>query len=154
MDAEALIRAVVALQEGLARRDKIDMPAVQAPPGTLLPLMRTLRQDERFAFDMLLDHTAIDWLQQGRIELIYNLYSTTRGHYLMVSVSLPRIAPVAPTVSGIWEIAQWQEREVYDLFGVRYDDHPDLRRLFLDDDWQGHPLRKDYQDANMLECPR
>jgi NADH-quinone oxidoreductase subunit C len=72
----------------------------------------------------------------------------------MVSVSVPRANPVAPTVSTIWEIAQWQEREVYDLFGVRYEGHPDLRRLFLDDNWQGHPLRKDYQDDDMLELPK
>ena len=154
MDTEALILAVTALQAGLSRRANIDMPAVQVSAGSLLALMGALRQDERFAFDMLLDHTAIDWIEQDRIELLYNLYSTTHGHYLMVSVSVPRANPVAPTVSTLWEIAQWQEREVYDLFGVRYENHPDLRRLFLDDDWQGYPLRKDYKDEHMLELPQ
>lgn len=145
---------MTALQAGLSRRANIDMPAVQVSAGSLLALMGALRQDERFAFDMLLDHTAIDWIEQDRIELLYNLYSTTHGHYLMVSVSVPRANPVAPTVSTLWEIAQWQEREVYDLFGVRYENHPDLRRLFLDDDWQGYPLRKDYKDEHMLELPQ
>jgi len=154
VDTEALILAVTALQAGLSRRANIDMPAVQVSAGSLLALMGALRQDERFAFDMLLDHTAIDWIEQDRIELLYNLYSTTHGHYLMVSVSVPRANPVAPTVSTLWEIAQWQEREVYDLFGVRYENHPDLRRLFLDDDWQGYPLRKDYKDEHMLELPQ
>jgi NADH:ubiquinone oxidoreductase subunit C len=58
---------------------------------------------------------------------------------------------VVPTVSSIWPIAHWQEREVFDLFGVGYDGHPDLRRIFLEDDWLGHPLRKDYHDPDMLE---
>ncbi|MBU1920404.1 NADH-quinone oxidoreductase subunit C, partial [bacterium] len=81
---------------------------------------------------------------------IYQLYSTKFHHYLMLSVKVDREHPVVPSVSSVWRIAQWHEREVYDLFGVLYDNHPDLRRLFLEDDWQGHPLRKDYRDDFML----
>jgi NADH-quinone oxidoreductase subunit C len=69
----------------------------------------------------------------------------------MVSVFVGREKPVVPSVSSLWMIAEWQEREVYDLFGVLYDNHSDLRRLFLEDDWVGHPLRKDYQDDFMLD---
>ena len=65
-----------------------------------------------------------------------------------------RDAPVAPTVSRSWPAAEWQEREAYDLMGILYDEHPDLRRLFLEDDWQGFPLRKDYRDPDMLEFPK
>ncbi len=67
---------------------------------------------------------------------------------------VPRGEPVAPTVSALWPIALWQEREAFDLMGVLYDDHPDLRRLFLEDDWVGYPLRKDYKDDYMLRDPR
>jgi NADH:ubiquinone oxidoreductase subunit C len=70
-----------------------------------------------------------------------------------VVTSVARDNPLVPTVMDIWPIAEWQEREVYDLFGVLYDGHPDLRRLFLEDDWVGFPLRKDYEDDFMLEPP-
>ena len=71
----------------------------------------------------------------------------------MISASVPRDNPVLPTVCGVWPIAQWQEREVYDLFGILYEGHPDLRRLFLEDDWVGFPLRKDYKDDHLLVKP-
>jgi NADH:ubiquinone oxidoreductase subunit C len=154
MDAEALLEILIAAEPAARKRDKTNRPALQAPVEKLLPLMKRLRQDERLAFDLLLDHTAIDWLAEGRFELVYNLYSTIHGHSLMVFTSVPRDNPVAPTVSEIWPTAHWQEREVFDLFAVLYDDHPDLRRLFLDDDWKGNPLRKDYQDDSMLARPQ
>jgi NADH-quinone oxidoreductase subunit C len=154
MDGEILLQTISSLEPTAQKREKSDRPAVQVAPDKLLRLMQALRRDERLSFDMLLDHTAIDWLAEGRFELVYNLYSMKHGHYLMVSTSVPREKPVVPTVSGIWQGAHWQEREVYDLFGVLYDEHPDLRRLFMEDDWQGHPLRKDYQDDYMLELPK
>jgi len=92
--------------------------------------------------------------RQGHFECLYNLYSTTHGHRLLVSVSVPRDNPVLPSVASLWAIAEWQEREVFDLMGVLYEGHPDLRRLFLEDDWQGHPLRKDYHNADTPEFTR
>jgi len=154
MDGEALIQAVQDLEEGVQRREKINRPAVEVAPQRLRPLMKRLREDTRFGFDLLLDHTAIDWPDQKCFEVLYILYSTVHGHYLMVASRAPRDRPVVPSVSGIWPIALWQEREVFDLFGVLYDDHPDLRRLFLEDEWEGHPLRKDYEDAYMLRRSR
>lgn len=130
------------------------MPAVRAPLEKLLPLLRQLRDHEAFAFDMLLDHTAVDWPEQGRFELLYRLFSLRHGHQVLVCADAPREHPMAPTASGLWASAEFLEREVYDLFGIEYDEHPDLRRVFLEDDWQGHPLRKDYQDPGMLEDPR
>ena len=82
------------------------------------------------------------------------LHSTIHGHSLFVTVVVPRDDPTVPTVSDVWPTAHWQEREAYDLLGILYDDHPDLRRLFLEDDWQGFPLRKDYHDDDMLELPQ
>jgi len=154
MDGEALNQAVIALEPAAAKREKADRPAVQVPPEKLAALALALRDEPALAFDLLLDHTAIDWIAEERFELVYVLYSTVHGHYLMVTTSVPRGAPVVPTVSAVWPIAHWQEREVFDLMGIQYDDHPDLRRLFLEDEWQGHPLRKDYKDDHMLGLPK
>jgi NADH:ubiquinone oxidoreductase subunit C len=144
----------MALEPTAARREKADRPAVHVPPEKLAALALALRDAPALAFDMLLDHTAIDWLAEGRFELVYNLYSTVHGHSLLVTTTVPRASPVAPTVSAVWPIAHWQEREVFDLMGVQYDNHPDLRRLFLEDEWQGYPLRKDYKDDYMLGLPK
>jgi len=144
----------MALEPAAAKREKADRPAVQVPPDKLAALALRLRDEPALAFDLLLDHTAIDWIAENRFELVYVLYSTVHGHYLMLTTSVPRETPVVPTLSAVWPIAHWQEREVYDLMGVQYDDHPDLRRLFLEDEWQGHPLRKDYKDDYMLGLPK
>ena len=154
MDGEALTQAVIALEPTAARREKADRPAVQVPPEKLAALALALRDEPALAFDLLLDHTAVDWLAENRFELVYILYSTVHGHYLMLTTSVPRGAPVVPTLSAVWPIAHWQEREVLDLMGIEYDNHPDLRRLFLEDEWQGHPLRKDYKDDHMLGLPK
>jgi NADH/F420H2 dehydrogenase subunit C len=154
MDSGALTQAVIDLAPGAQRREQADRPAVRVAVEQLSSLFRRLRQDERLAFDMLLDVTAVDWLSEGRFELLYNFFSTVHGHYLLVSAVVPRETPVVPTASGVWQAAEWQEREVFDLFGILFDDHPDLRRVFLEDNWQGYPLRKDYQDEQMLEWPK
>lgn len=154
MDGQALVQTLIEQDPAVQKRDQADRPAVQVPPEKIPALMAHLRDEPAAAFDLLLDHTAIDWLERGLFELVYNLYSTRHGHYLMVSTFVPRDNPIAPTVSDVWPIAHWQEREVYDMFGVQYDGHTDLRRVFLDDDWQGFPLRKDYSDPDMLELPK
>lgn len=154
MDGEALHQAVVALEPSATKREKADRPAVHVPPEKLAALALRLRDEPALAFDMLLDHTAIDWIAQEKFELLYILYSTVHGHYLVLTTTVPRAAAVSPTLAAVWPIAHWQEREVFDLMGVRYDDHPDLRRLFLEDEWQGHPLRKDYKDDHMLGLPK
>jgi NADH:ubiquinone oxidoreductase subunit C len=151
MDADTLIAAVRIAEPDAEARDDVNKPSVRVPLARLLPLLERLRSDEELSFDFLLAHTAVDWIEESRFELMYVLYSTVHGHYLVVSCDLPRVNPVAPTASRIWPIAEWQEREVYDLFGIQYDEHPDLRRLFLEDDWKGFPLRKDYKDEDMLE---
>jgi len=126
---------------------------VRVPAERLLQVAARLRDDPAFAFDLLLDHAAVDRHAENRFELFYHLFSTAHGHALTLTALVPRDAPVAPTVSCIWPAARWHEREAYDLMGILYDEHPDLRRLFLEDDWQGFPLRKDYRDPDMLELP-
>lgn len=150
MDGQTLLATVTGLDAAVSVLDKTNLPAVRVPAEKLLETMRRLRDDAALAFDQLLTHTAVDWPDQGEFELVYILFSITHGHTLMVSTRVPRANPVTPTVSGLWAIAEWQEREAYDLLGILYDGHADLRRLFLEDDWVGHPLRKDYQDDFML----
>lgn len=154
MDAQALVEAIIAFAPDAQPREKSNMPAVSVPCAKLAEIMGRLRDDSVFAMDMLLSHTVIDWLAENQFELVYQLYSTVHGHHLMVTARVDREMPVAPTVSHLWPVALYQEREAYDLFGMQYDNHPDLRRVFLEDDWVGFPLRKDYQDEYMLERPQ
>ena len=155
MNREALESAVCELDSAVRAMDEhADRAAVIVEASALPEIMRRLRDDPEFAFSQLLDHVAVDWIDREQFELIYQLYSFKHKHFLSVSVFVPRDDPRVPTVCRVHPVAEWQEREVYDLFGVLYEDHPDLRRLFLEDDWEGFPLRKDYKDDFMLDRPK
>jgi NADH-quinone oxidoreductase subunit C len=97
--------------------------------------------------DFLEDLTAVDWPKRNAIDVVYHLFSYRHRHSFVLKVETDRARPSAPTVEGVWKAANWMEREVYDLFGVQFEGHPDLRRVLLPDDWEGHPLRKDYGEA-------
>ena len=153
MERDSLLQAVLAKEPLAKALEKSEPPAVEVPADRLFALLKALRGDPALDFDFLVDHMAVDWLEEGVFELGYLLQSMTHGHVLRVAARISREAPVVPTVCGIWPIAEWLEREVYDLMGVLYENHPDLRRLFLEDDWQGFPLRRDYRDDFMLEKP-
>jgi NADH-quinone oxidoreductase subunit C len=97
-------------------------------------------------FDSLSCLTALDnGKEAGTLEVIYNLYSIPFNHSLMLKVMLPRESPEIDSVASIWRTANWHEREAYDMFGIHFKNHPDLRRILMPADWEGHPLRKDYQ---------
>ena len=102
------------------------------------------------AFDVLMDLTAVDYSkfpgrEDGpRFEVVYHLYSLAHNHRLRVKVRVDEDDPVVPTAVSLWPIANWFEREVWDMFGLRFDGHPDLRRLLMYEEFVGHPLRKDY----------
>ncbi len=99
-----------------------------------------------FEFDMLSDLTGVDRgpEEEPRFEVNYHLFSTTKLHRLRLKVLLNDDDTHVPTVTGVWRTANWHERETFDMFGVIFDGHPDLRRILLPDDWQGHALRKDF----------
>jgi NADH:ubiquinone oxidoreductase subunit C len=102
-----------------------------------------------FEFDYLFCLTCVDW--KTHLTMVYHLSSTIHRHTLVIKAKLDRVAPKIETVSDIWRTAEFHEREVYDLFGVNFAHHPDLRRLILTDDFEGFPLRKDFEDpVNMI----
>ena len=104
-----------------------------------------LRDDAGLAFDMLIDLFGVDrYTPEGRFEVIYTLYSLKNKRYLRVKVVTEEEEPVVPTVTGVWPAANWHERETYDMFGIRFSGHPDLRRLFMPEEFEYYPLRKDF----------
>ena len=110
----------------------------------LLNVAAYLRDTPGAEFDFCSDVTATDWPQRApRFDAIYCLYSTARRHRIRLKVRIADGDPL-PSVSGIWPAANWLEREVFDMFGISFDGHPDLRRILMPDEWQGHPQRKDY----------
>lgn len=113
------------------------------------PLLRGvcefLKTDPDLAFDFLADLTCVDrYPVEPRFEVVYHLLSLKRATRLCLKVRLPGDDPRVDSVTAVWSGANWFEREVFDLFGVRFSGHPNLCRLLMPDDWQGHPLRKDY----------
>lgn len=116
----------------------------------LMPLMNALRTNPELDFDYLFCLTCVDW--KDHFIMVYHLLSKEHKHTLVLKAKiLDTIHPEIETVCKIWRTAEFHEREVYDLFGVKFINHPDLRRLFLEEDWVGYPLRKDYTDVNMIE---
>jgi NADH:ubiquinone oxidoreductase subunit C len=110
-----------------------------------------LKSGDSLAFDYLFCLTCVDW--KTHLTMVYHLESTQHRHILVVKSKLDRGTPRIGTVSGIWRTAEFHEREVYELFGVEFSGHPDLRLLILPDGWEGkYPLRKDFEDpVNMIK---
>ncbi|MEE9606649.1 MAG: NADH-quinone oxidoreductase subunit C [Myxococcota bacterium] len=111
----------------------------------VLEVLRFLRDDPELEFDMLSDVTAVDYLgEEPRFEVVYHLYSLPKNHRLRVKARVSEQAAEISSAVELWPSANWLEREVWDLYGIRFRDHPDLRRLLLYEEFEGHPLRKDY----------
>jgi len=148
MDANTLIAS---LQEAVPGAEIESTPSVdlqwtiyvsrEALPG----VAQALRDRPEMAFNFLAEITAVDfWPREPRFELVYILVSIPNRLRLRLKVRLPGDDPHAPTMIGVWPAANWLEREVWDLFGIAFDGHPDPRRLLMPEDWEGFPLRKDY----------
>ncbi len=103
-----------------------------------------LRDEESMQFDNLSCLSGLDY-DKDNLAVVYHLYSYVHHHKLVVKVVVPKSNPVVKTVSDVWAAAEWHEREAYDLVGMTFEGHPDLRRILLPEDWEGHPLRKDYK---------
>ena len=142
--------------------DALD-PWVSVEPARVVEVCTFLRDDPRLRFDLLNCITAVDFLEPDpkkapkagfdpHLELVYHLSSFTLRHRFVLKLVLPRWRdnvpgqlPEVPSVSGVWATADWHERETFDLCGVMFTGHSDLRRILLAEDWEGHPLRKDYE---------
>lgn len=120
------------------------------PSEELILVMKTLRSKKEFDFDYLFCLTCVDW--KDHLMMVYFLNSKTHNHTICVKAKITdTINPQIESVYGIWKTAELNEDEVFDLFGVNFLNHPNLRRIFLEEDWEGYPLRKNYVDEHMIE---
>jgi len=147
MTEEHLKAALKALKErfGLQDAEVQKYPvALLVKPEQIVEVCQTLRDE--FGFSFLSDLTASDYLpeQEPRFHAVYNLYSHPHNVRICLRVPLNGDQPSLPTVEGIYRNANWHERELWDMFGIRIEGHSDLRRILMPADWEGHPLRKDY----------
>ncbi len=131
---------------GVTADDACTPRAIKISAADLLSVMDTLYRHPTAFFDMLSCVTGVDnGVEAATLEVVYNLYSIPFNHHLMIKVLLPRDKPEIESVSHIWKTANWLEREVFDMYGVHFKNHPDLRRILMPADWEGYPLRKDYK---------
>lgn len=105
-----------------------------------------LKEDPAFAFDYLRVLSSVDY--KTEMEVVYQFYSFKNEHQIAIRVKIDREKAEVPSVAGLWKAADWNEREAYDLMGIHFEGHPDLRRILLPDDWVGYPLRKDYESLD------
>lgn len=150
MEKEQLGQVLAELFPALEINTSGESLRAKADPATIRNLAATLRDDSRLRFDYLFNYYAID--REDRFSLIYCLESTHFRHIAVIETDIAdHDNPVIDTLSDLWKTAEFQEREIFDLMGIRFRNHPDLRRLFLEDGW-GFPLRKDYKDdINFIE---
>ncbi|MEP9411059.1 MAG: NADH-quinone oxidoreductase subunit C [Candidatus Brocadia sp.] len=111
----------------------------------IVDIARFLKENEELDFNFLSDICGVDRVETDDVfEVVYHLYSIQKNHRVRLKVSVPPDEPCIPTVTGVWRTADWHERETYDMFGIKFDGHPDLRKILTPEDFEGHPLRKDY----------
>jgi NADH-quinone oxidoreductase subunit C len=138
-------RFAAALLETVTYRDETTLLLA---PEALVEVCRALRDEPTLRYDYLADVTAVDWPERApRFDVVYHLLSLQTRAYVRLKVRVGQPTeehPAVPSVHEVWPTANWYEREIYDLFGIAFTGHPDLRRLLMPADWEGHPLRKDY----------
>lgn len=145
----------------LALRGESRNPWIEIAPSAICDVCRFLKDDARTSFETISNLCGVDYLEtnvkkkspvEPHLEVVYQLYSYRHRHACALKVRLPRwradrvgVLPQIPSVASVWAIADWHEREAYDLVGVEFTDHPNLKRILCPEDWEGHPLRKDYE---------
>ena len=143
----AALRRLIAVHGAALRATHADFGDASAlvDASRIADVMLFLRDDGECQFDMLTDLTAVDYLgEEPRFEVVYHLYSLPKNKRLRVKARVSEKSAEIASLSALWPSANWMEREVWDLYGIRFAGHPDLRRILLYDEFQGHPLRKDY----------
>ena len=148
---ERLAAAAGALPGVTATAIRLDELMVHADRSALVALMTTLRDDPRFAFEQLMDVCGVDWPERAeRFDVVYNLLSVSLNQRIRVLVTTDAATPV-DSVHAIWPAATWWEREAWDLYGIIFNNQPDLRRILTDYGFEGHPLRKDFPLTGYVE---
>ena len=148
MNSEALIAHIknVLNEQEIETDEQCTPVAIRLKSENLAKAMALFHVDNELYFDQLSCITGIDHgPDAGTMELVYQLYSIPYNHHLTVKVMVDRSQPEVDSLTAIWRSADWHEREAFDLLGIKFNDHPDMRRILLPADWEGHPLRKDYQ---------
>ena len=134
----------------VTKRASLDYPAFQVSPNDIISALTFLKNEA--SFDFLVDVTAVDWAEGStpRFTVIYHLFSTTTYEYVrLASDCADNISPSMPTATNLWPAANWHEREAYDMFGIQFTGHPDLRRILMWDGYPYHPLRKEFPLAGI-----
>lgn len=127
-----------------AKLDGVVDPFIRIAPERIREVALYLRDDPALQFDTLCLLTGMDYTG-GKLGVVYHLASVVLGHKIVLKVEVPADNPHVQSVESVWKTANWHEREAFDMIGILFDDHPDLRRILMPDDWEGHPLRKDYK---------
>lgn len=128
---------------GIDLSEGLDMPTLLVPVEQLLEVMAALK--EKYGFNFLADLTGVDLAEKDQLILVYHLLAVPQGQEIRVKVQVPRAKPEVPSLVNLWPAANVQERETYDLLGVVFTGHPNLKRILCPEDFTGHPLRKDFQ---------
>jgi NADH-quinone oxidoreductase subunit C len=128
----------------------VAQPWAVVAPDAIADVAAFCKSDPDLAFDNLMCLSAVDYPKETppRMEVVYHLWSYPHSHLFVLKATLPRESPALPTVENVWGVANWHEREAYDLFGITFTGHSDMRRILLPDDWIGYPLRKDWVDPD------
>ena len=119
-------------------------PFIVVKSASIVEVCQFLHDEADLSFDCLTNMSGVDFLKEDYIQVVLHLYSYTHRHMIVVKVNVSREEPSMPSVETVWKAANWLEREIYDLLGVVFTGHSDLRRLLMPEDWIGHPLRKDF----------
>lgn len=125
-------------------QSEVGPPRVKVQANSLFETAKFLRDDSRLRFNTLMCLSGLHYPKEEELGVAYHLHSTSLALTLALNVRVPEDQPEVPSVEKIWKTADWHEREAYDMLGLVFTGHPDLRRILCPDDWEGHPLRKDY----------
>ncbi|MFP6663710.1 MAG: NADH-quinone oxidoreductase subunit C [Deltaproteobacteria bacterium] len=147
-EIHALLRGKFSHAIGEEIAEGRDWPILDVEGARIIEVCAFLREEEALDFDCLSNLSGVDQPADEKIEVDYHLFSYTHRHQLTLRTTTPRLDPVLQTACLVWPAANWLERECFDLLGVRFLGHPDMRRILMPEDWVGHPLRKDFVEPD------
>jgi NADH-quinone oxidoreductase subunit C len=133
-----------------AKLEGVVDPYLKISPEQIADVAIFLNDDENLKLDFLMCLSGVD-NGKGTLGVVYNIFSMSHRHKINLKIEVPKDKPEVPSVSSVWPTANWHEREAYDLVGIVFTDHPDLRRILMPYDWEGHPLRKDYKTPEFYQ---